>query len=82
MKLTDRWYSTRLKQEVGIARWGHFGTPVLIFPTAGGDCEEIERAEFHTLLEKALAHEANFHALPADASPQRVLDIIQPRTAA
>lgn len=47
MKLTDRWYSTRLKQEVGIARWGHFGTPVLIFPTAGGDCEEIER--FHVI---------------------------------
>jgi esterase/lipase superfamily enzyme len=24
-------------------RWGHFGAPVLIFPTAGGDLEEIER---------------------------------------
>ena len=47
MKLTDRWYSDRLKQEVGIARWGHFGTPVLIFPTAGGDAEEIER--FHVI---------------------------------
>lgn len=47
MKLTDRWYSNRLEQEVGIARWGHFGTPVLIFPTAGGDCEEIER--FHII---------------------------------
>jgi leucyl/phenylalanyl-tRNA--protein transferase len=40
---------------------------------------EIERAEFHTLLEKALAHTADFRALPADASPQRVLDIIQQR---
>jgi leucyl/phenylalanyl-tRNA--protein transferase len=40
---------------------------------------EIDRAEFHTLLEKALAHEANFRALPADASPQRVLDIIEQR---
>ncbi len=28
-----------------VARWGHFGTPVLLFPTAGGDYEEIER--FH-----------------------------------
>ena len=37
---------------------------------------EIDRAEFHTLLEKALAHTADFRALPADASPQRVLDII------
>jgi esterase/lipase superfamily enzyme len=26
-------------------RWGHYGRPVLIYPTAGGDCEEIER--FH-----------------------------------
>jgi esterase/lipase superfamily enzyme len=26
-----------------MARWGHFGTPVLIFPTGGGDFEEIER---------------------------------------
>ena len=26
-----------------MARWGHFGTPVLVFPTAGGDAEEIER---------------------------------------
>jgi len=26
-----------------VARWGHFGIPVLVFPTAGGDAEEIER---------------------------------------
>ncbi len=26
-----------------MARWGHFGTPVLIFPTAGGDFEEVQR---------------------------------------
>jgi esterase/lipase superfamily enzyme len=26
-----------------MTRWGHFGLPVLIFPTAGGDSEEIER---------------------------------------
>ena len=31
---------------------------------------EIDRAEFHTLLETALAHDADFHALPANASPQ------------
>ena len=34
---------------------------------------EIERAEFHTLLEKALAHEADFAALPADARPEHML---------
>lgn len=26
-----------------MARYGHFGTPVLLFPTAGGDAEESER---------------------------------------
>ena len=26
-----------------MARWGHWGQPVLLFPTAGGDAEEVER---------------------------------------
>lgn len=26
-----------------MVRWGHFGQPVLLFPTAGGDAEETER---------------------------------------
>jgi len=43
VKATERWYSDRLQQHIGLARWGHFGTPVLVFPTAGGDAEEIER---------------------------------------
>ena len=43
MKVTDSWYSERLEQPLGLARWGHYGTPVLVFPTAGGDAEEIER---------------------------------------
>jgi len=38
-----RWYSPNIEQEVQLVRWGHFGTPVLVFPTAGGDAEEIER---------------------------------------
>jgi leucyl/phenylalanyl-tRNA--protein transferase len=38
---------------------------------------EIDRAEFHKLLEKALARQAEFHALPTDVSPQWVLDIVQ-----
>jgi esterase/lipase superfamily enzyme len=37
------WTTARLPQTARMARWGHFGTPVLIFPTAGGDFEEIER---------------------------------------
>ena len=43
MKATERWYSSRLQQDVSLARWGHYGTAVLVFPTAGGDAEEIER---------------------------------------
>ncbi len=40
---------------------------------------EIERGEFHTLLEKALLHEADFLALPNDASTERILEIVNAR---
>jgi esterase/lipase superfamily enzyme len=43
MKTASRWYSERVEQEIVLVRWGHWGQPVLIFPTAGGDAEEIER---------------------------------------
>ena len=42
-KLVERWRSDRLQREVTLVRWGSFGQPVLVFPTAGGDAEEIER---------------------------------------
>ena len=44
-KVSSRWYSERVEREVNLVRWGTVGTPVLAFPTAGGDAEEIER--FH-----------------------------------
>lgn len=50
-KIQERWYSERLRQEVNVVRWGEMGAPVLVFPTAGGDAEEIERF----LLVEALA---------------------------
>lgn len=43
MKLATSWKSDRLDQEVTVVRWGEVGTPFLMFPTAGGDAEEIER---------------------------------------
>ncbi len=43
MKETSRWYSERVEQEVHLVRWGHYGTPVLLYATAGGDAEEAER---------------------------------------
>jgi len=46
-KDTTRWYSERLGVEMPLVRWGHYGTPVLLFPTAGGDAEEVER--FHLI---------------------------------
>lgn len=43
MRERSTWYSQRLERDVTVVRWGTFGMPVLIFPTAGGDAEEIER---------------------------------------
>lgn len=43
-KLSTGWHSPRLGGTyVAVRRWGFFGTPVLLFPTAGGDAEESER---------------------------------------
>jgi esterase/lipase superfamily enzyme len=44
-KQATRWYSPRVDRDVQVVRWGTFGTPVIVFPTAGGDAEEVER--FH-----------------------------------
>ena len=46
-KALERWESDRMQQPISLARWGHYGVPVLVFPSAGGDAEEIER---HQLL--------------------------------
>ncbi len=51
MFMKSHWRSERLGCEVTLARWGHFGQPVLIFPTAGGDAEEIERWQVIRVLE-------------------------------
>src|SRR5262249_41369984 len=43
VKPTAGWFSDRLKQDITVARWGSYGRPVLVFPSAGGDAGEIER---------------------------------------
>ena len=43
MKTSSTWRSERLGRDVKLVRWGTYGRPVIIFPTAGGDAEEIER---------------------------------------
>lgn len=45
MKQRVTWHSPRIGQRITLVRWGHYGTPVLLYPTAGGDAEEVER--FH-----------------------------------
>ena len=50
-KDVTRWHSPRLEQGVQLVRWGHYGTPVLLFPTAGGDAEEVERFHLIRMLE-------------------------------
>ena len=43
LKVRERWVSERLQQPITVVRWGVFGQPVLVFPSAGGDAEEVER---------------------------------------
>ncbi|MEM9487554.1 MAG: alpha/beta hydrolase-fold protein [Myxococcota bacterium] len=43
MKVRSTWYSQRLQRDITVVRWGEVGTPVVLFPTAGGDAEECER---------------------------------------
>ena len=43
LRVRERWFSERLQTHVTVVRWGVFGVPVLVFPSAGGDAEEIER---------------------------------------
>jgi esterase/lipase superfamily enzyme len=47
LKHTYRWFSPNVEREVQLVRWGTYGVPVLLFPTAGGDAEEVER--FHLI---------------------------------
>lgn len=50
MKTSTTWRSDRLQRDVTLVRWGTFGQPVLLFPTAGGDAEEIERMKMVDVL--------------------------------
>lgn len=54
-KKTWQWQTQRLPEPARVARWGHFGEPVLLFPTAGGDFEEIERFKLIHVLTPLIA---------------------------
>jgi esterase/lipase superfamily enzyme len=51
-KEVHRWHSPNLSQEMPIAVYGEFGSPLLLFPTAAADFEEYERF----LLIDAISH--------------------------
>src|SRR5688572_6225207 len=38
-----RWHSDRLGRSMGVVVYGHWGTPLVVFPTSGGDEWEFER---------------------------------------
>ncbi|MBL0217156.1 MAG: hypothetical protein IPQ07_25185 [Myxococcales bacterium] len=42
-KVVARWWSERVEREVTLVKYGMIGQPILLFPTAGGDAEELER---------------------------------------
>ena len=37
------WYSGRTSREMGVVVYGHWGPPMLVFPTSGGDEWEMDR---------------------------------------
>ena len=53
-KRIEKIRSRHVGQDVLCARWGHIGTPVLLFPTAGGDAEECERFKMLVVLRPLL----------------------------
>lgn len=54
MRLVTSWWSPRLECDLTVARWGHAGTPVLLFPTAGGDALEVERMHLIEVITPAI----------------------------
>ena len=70
-RVKDSWYSPRVGRKVDVVRWGEVGTPVVFFPTAAGDAEEVERF----LMVDALAHlleEGRIKLYSVDSVPGQV----------
>lgn len=71
-KGTETWRSERLGREIKVVRWGEEGTPVLLFPTAGGDAEEIERFWMIDVL-KGLLEERRIKIYSCDSTAGQAL---------
>ena len=50
----DSWHSPSLDREMGIVTYGHYGLPVLIFPTAAADFLEYERFNLIDALDEVI----------------------------
>lgn len=68
--ITTSWYSERLRREIGVARWGEVGAPLLLFPPAGGDAREVERCQLIAALEEPL-RERRIKVYTPDGIPAR-----------
>jgi esterase/lipase superfamily enzyme len=42
-RVVRTWFSPSVGREMGVARYGHYGKPVIFFPTGGGDYLDCER---------------------------------------
>jgi len=65
-KEVTHWHSNELNQKLQIAKWGSYGIPLLLFPTAGGDAEEVERFFLIKQLEPFL-HEGRLKIYSVDS---------------
>jgi hypothetical protein len=80
-KRAEVWRSSFLAQEVAVARWGEDGRPVLLFPTAGGDAEEVERFRMVEALAPLVRAGGSSSFLRQRARPVLGLDAYPPATA-
>ena len=71
-KASQTWRSDRMGVESTLVRWGNFGRPVLLFPTAGGDCEEIERFKMIEVL-RPLLEEGRIKVFSCDSVAGRAM---------
>ncbi len=69
---SEVWRSEPLECEVSIAAWGRRGTPILLFPTAGGDSREVERFGLLGALEPWIERE-EILVISCDSVPGRAL---------
>ena len=61
------WYSRRLGREMGVVVFGHWGPPLIAFPTTGGDEWEYERQGVIGAIAGAIAPEIRI------ATPRKII---------